>query len=84
MPLTPTIRITFGLLGEGAELRIGNWKNLLNVAPSHLNESCGGNFDLACLQFLNDSKCHRHADIRSDQGLLELVPIDGFASKSVQ
>jgi len=63
---------------------MGNWKNLLDVASCYLYDILRGNLAFALLQLLNDSQRHRHADIRSDQALFKLIPINGFASKSVQ
>ena len=35
----------------------------------------------AFLERFDDSHCHRHAEIGTDERFFQLIPIDGFASK---
>src|SRR6516162_2198992 len=73
----------FGPIRQRTKLRVGDGKRLLDVGTRDLDNISGRDPALTPLQFFNDPKRHRHAEVRLDQSFFQFIPIDISATESL-
>src|SRR6516164_283259 len=73
----------FGPIRQRTKLRVGDGKRLLDVGTRDLDNISGRDPALTALQFFNDPKRHRHAEVRLDQSFFQFIPIDISAAESL-
>src|SRR5438132_4468424 len=75
----------FWMCGEGTNGWGIDWKNTTNFVSRHFADVIGGDpaARITFLELLHYAQRHGHSDVRANQRLFQLVPIDRFAGKLV-